>query len=133
MPVLVHNYENKYKKGEPLNDSDYVVRGGMSDPQNLKNNQKTDPRGHISANGGADFDIIASYGNDGKGFKNGQLSKTTVRNIRNLGDGWNVIGDPGENSYHVSIVPPDPKNFTLEDAKLLSNVFQRETNKWKQK
>lgn len=125
--VLVHNYE----RGEPLNDNDYVVRGGLSTPDNLSANQSMDPRGHISANGGSDFNTIASYGTNGSGFKNGQLSVTTVADIRNLGSGWDVIADPNNNPYHVSIVPPNCSTLSSDDAMLLSKLFEHRTNDWK--
>jgi len=62
-------------------------------------------------------------------FFNGQISVTTVGEIRNIG--MDVIPDPtNSNPYHASIVPQNTP-MTSTEAQGLSNLFQREKNTWK--
>lgn len=139
VPVLVHNYE----KGEPLNDGDLVVRGGVSAPQNLQNNQANElpGRGSLSANGGMEsLKTLAGYGTTGSGFNNNQVSYTTAGDIRNLGSGWKVVHDPtiGDdgriiNPYHTAIIPPNGDKLTPEQASRLSNLFNCTPNTFNKK
>ena len=121
--------------GEVLGDDALVVRGGMSDSKNLSDNQKKDPRGHISANAanGVDLETLATTPEP---FRNGQISVTTVGEIRRIG--MDVIPDPTKNKhdtsksnpYHVSIIPQNVP-MRPEEADALSNLFNRQENKWK--
>jgi len=110
-----------------LNDDTLVVRGGQSSSENLLTNQENDPRGHISANSAAvSKDVLATTPQP---FLNGQISVTTVGEIRNIG--MDVIPDPtNSNPYHASIVPQNTP-MTSTEAQGLSNLFQREKNTWK--
>ena len=89
-----------------------------------------DPRGHISANAanGVDLETLATTPEP---FRNGQISVTTVGEIRSIG--MDVIPDPTKNNpYHVSIVPQNVP-ISPEDADTRSNLFKRQENKWKPK
>ncbi|MNW31227.1 tRNA nuclease WapA precursor [compost metagenome] len=115
-----------------LSDDALVVRGGQSSPDNLKTNQSNDPRGHISCNVGCNS--LEELANAGVGFKNGQLSVTTVGEIRKLGDGWDVILDPTKNNpLHGSIIPPGGNTLNNAQAENLSNIFEKVKNIWKVK
>ena len=112
-----------------LDDSALVVRGGMSTPENLMVNQLKDVRGHISANSanGVSLEELATTP---KPFKNGQISVTTVGEIRRAG--MDVIPDGnGNNIFHASIVP---RTYPLldEEAAILSGLFKRLANIWRE-
>ena len=124
--VLVHN---NCALGV-LDDSTLVVRGGMSTPENLMHNQLQDARGHISANSanGVSLEDLATTPQP---FRNGQISVTTVGEIRKAG--MDVIPDPsGTNVFHASIVPRT-NPISGEEAAILSGLFKRQPNIWRQK
>ena len=130
--ILVHNEYQSVDSGSgsenTLGDDALVVRGGISDSKNLSDNQNKDPRGHISANAADGLDL-KTLATTPEPFKNGQISITTVGEIRGIG--MDVIPDPTKkNPYHVSIVP---KNVPIlsEEADALSNLFKRQENQWK--
>ncbi len=128
--TLAEDIESGSGSGNVLGDDALVVRGGMSEPKNLSDNQKNDPRGHISANA-ADGVSLETLATTPEPFKNGQISVTTVGEIRSIG--MDVIPDPTKtNPYHVSIVPQNVPILS-EEAVDLSNLFKRQENKWKPK
>jgi hypothetical protein len=103
-----------------IDDSALVIRGGTSSASNLATNLSHDERGLISARSGNNipFDELCSNPNP---FQNGQISVTTVGQIRSIG--MNVIPDPTYgNPYHVGIVP---NGVSLEK---LSEIFERIRN-----
>lgn len=100
----------------------------MSTSDNLIQNQQKNPRGHISANvaDGANLETLAITPEP---FRNGQISVTTVGEIRRIG--MDVIPDPTKNNpYHVSIAPQNVP-ILPEEAEALSNLFKRQANQWK--
>ena len=122
--------QNGEKDATMLPDDAIVVRGGLSEPQNLIDNQAKDDRGHISGRAGAGVSL-EELATTEKPFQNGQLSVTTVGQIRSIG--MDVIPDPTSgNPYHVSIVPINTP-MTTDEANLLSKLFQHSINLWKPK
>ena len=108
-----------------LSDDSLVVRGGESTPQNLVANQAKDNivnnnRGYISANAGNGLsldDLAVSP----KPFPNGQVSVTTVGDIRSIG--MDVIPDPTVvNPKHASIIPRT-NPISTKEAETLSGLF----------
>ena len=57
---------------------------------------------------------------------------TTAGDIRELGDGWQVIHDPTSgNSYHIAIIPQNGAELIDELALALSRLFKLTPNIFK--
>lgn len=92
-------------------------------------NQLNDVRGHISANSanGVSLEELATTP---KPFKNGQISVTTVGEIRRAG--MDVIPDRNGNKiFHASIVPRT-NPLSDEEAAILSGLFKHRANIWRE-
>jgi hypothetical protein len=115
-------------QADRLDDTALVLRGGESKTGDLLANQAKDSRGHISANS-ANNASITELATTPQPFRHGQVSVTTVGQIRDIG--MDVIPDRNTpNPLHASIVPKN-NPMTDPEAEALSAAFERMPNAWK--
>lgn len=118
-----------------LANEDLVMRGGLSAPETLIDNQSRDKRGHISANSapGRSLEELAKS----PPLPNGQLTVTTVGEIRAVqndqGKNMDVIEDPTRNNELHASIDPFNKALSQDEAKRLSGAFQPTKNLWQAK